>query len=94
MSPRVLLLVLILSASATFVVGVALERPGETSHHETRAESTTQRAQSATGEQAEGGESATAHAAKAGNSATHGTSMPMPLPNCVHWASTSRRGRS
>ncbi len=60
MSPRVLLLALIVAASATFVVGVALERSSEADHHETSSASSVHREQSESDEHAE---SATEHAA-------------------------------
>jgi hypothetical protein len=65
LSPRVLLLALVVVASAAFVVGVALERSNETDHRETSAASTTQH------EQAEGGESPTEHGSESTGAATH-----------------------
>ncbi|WP_445149963.1 hypothetical protein [Baekduia sp. Peel2402] len=69
LSPRVLLLALIVAASATFVLGVTLERSGETDHHETTSASSAHREQTESDGHAEGGEGATEDASESAGTA-------------------------
>ena len=88
MGLRALLVALIVAATATFVVGVSIERGDEAAHHDAAGEA----AAPSDEHQQPGGEAE--RSTRRASPPTRCRASRSHMPNCGRSASTSRRGRS